>query len=183
MRPLAVRVPPRVAMGTSIEETGERPAFAIRDAVAEDWPGVASLLMELGRDVPSSASTNPSHVIHFGGHLARREVVTLVADAGGGRLLGFLDMEYRQRLGHHRPQAWVNDLVITESARSKRVGKALLDRAEELARRRGCFRMSLETAAWRDRTHAFYLREGWTDYGKWFVKVLDPNWKPRLPEP
>ncbi|MFL5738020.1 MAG: GNAT family N-acetyltransferase, partial [Actinomycetota bacterium] len=121
--------------------------FAIRDAHVRDWPSVAGLLVELGRDVPESATTNPSHVIHFGGHLARREVVTLVAD-GGTSLLGFIDMEYRQRLGHHRPQAWVNDLVVTADARSRGVGKALLDRAEELATRRGCFRMSLETAEW-----------------------------------
>jgi GNAT superfamily N-acetyltransferase len=90
-------------------------------------------------------------------------------------------MEYRQRLGHHRPQAWVNDLVVTASARSQGVGKALLDRAEELATQRGCFRMSLETAEWRERTHAFYRREGWIDYGTWFIKVLDPDWKPRRP--
>ena len=72
-----------------------------------------------------------------------------------------------------------NDLVVTADARSRGVGKALLDRAEELAQVRGCFRMSLETAAWRDRTHAFYRREGWIDYGTWFIKVLDPDWKPR----
>jgi NTP pyrophosphatase (non-canonical NTP hydrolase) len=48
----------------------------------------------------------------------------------------------------------------------------------ELSTRRGCFRMSLETASWRDRTHAFYEREGWIDYGTWFIKVLDPDWKP-----
>src|SRR5205085_8158874 len=51
--------------------------FTIRDAHVRDWPGVAGLLVELGRDVPESATTNPSHVIHFGGHLARRECVTL----------------------------------------------------------------------------------------------------------
>jgi GNAT superfamily N-acetyltransferase len=152
--------------------------FAIRDAHVRDWPAVAGLLVELGRDVPESATTNPSHVIHFGGHLARREVVTLVAD-GGTSLLGLIDMEYRQRLGHHRPQAWVNDLVVRGDARSRGVGKALLDHAEELATGRGCFRMSLETAEWRERTQAFYRREGWVDYGTWFIKVLDPNWKPR----
>jgi GNAT superfamily N-acetyltransferase len=152
--------------------------FTVRNAHVKDWPAVAGLLVELGRDVPKSATTNPSHVIHFGGHLARRECVTLVADARTS-LLGFIDMEYRQRLGHHRPQAWVNDLVVEDASRSQGVGKALLGRAEELASQRGCFRMSLETAAWRDRTHAFYRREGWIDYGTWFIKVLDPDWKPR----
>ena len=150
--------------------------FAIRAATVEDWPQVAGLLVELGRDVSPSAASNPSYVIRFGGHLALRESRTLVAEASDERVLGFLDMEFRQRLGHPRPQAWVNDLIVTESVRGRGVGHALLSRAEELARKRGCFRMSLETGNWRERTHSFYLREGWTDNGKWFVKLLDPSW-------
>lgn len=146
--------------------------FRVREANVKDWPQVAGLLVELGRGVPPSATTNPSHLILFGGHLARREVVTLVAESGD-TLHGFLDMEFRQRLGHPRPQAWVSDLIVAEPMRSRGIGKALLDRAEELAHRRGCFRMSLETGGWRDRTHAFYEREGWIDNGKWFIKLLD----------
>lgn len=154
----------------------EMAAFAVRDAVVEDWPQVAELLVELGRDVSPSAVSNPSYVIRFGGHLALRESRTLVAEEPGGRLLGFVDMEFRQRLGHPRPQAWVNDLVVTEPMRGQGVGAALLARAEELALKRGCFRMSLETAGWREATHRFYEREGWTDNGKWFVKLLDESW-------
>jgi GNAT superfamily N-acetyltransferase len=147
--------------------------YTIRPATVEDWPHVAGLLIELGRDVSPSAATNPSYVIRFGGHLALHEVRTLVAEEPGGRVLGFLDMEFRQRLGHPRPQAWVNDLVVTEPERGKGVGTALLARAEQLASKRGCFRMSLETSGWREATHRFYEREGWRDHGTWFVKMLD----------
>jgi len=150
--------------------------FVVRGATVEDWPQVAGLLVELGRDVSPSALANPSYVIRFGGHLALRESRTLVAEGSGGRLLGLLDMEFRQRLGHPRPQAWVNDLVVTEADRGHGVGAALLARAEELARKRGCFRMSLETGGWRERTHSFYIGQGWTDNGKWFVKLLDESW-------
>lgn len=149
--------------------------FAIRDARVEDWPQVARLLVELGRDVHPSATTTPSFTILFGGHLAKRETRTLVAEAKGS-VAGFLDMEFRQRLGHPRPQAWVNDLVVTEPMRGRGIGRALLERAEELARQRGCFRMSLETAKWRDATHRFYERDGWTANGTWFVKLLDESW-------
>jgi GNAT superfamily N-acetyltransferase len=152
------------------------PAVTIRSAVVHDWPAVAGLLVELGRDVSPSAVTNPSYVIRFGGHLALREARTLVASAADGRVVGFLDMEFRQRLGHPRPQAWVNDLVVTEDVRGSGVGTALLERAEELALMRGCFRMSLETAGWREATHSFYRGRGWTDNGKWFVKLLDESW-------
>ena len=79
--------------------------------------------------------------------------------------MGVVDMEYHQRLGDHRPQARVNDLVVTERARRAGVGTELLGRAEALARKRGCFRMALVTAGWREATIAFYAREGWADYG------------------
>lgn len=151
---------------------------AIRAATVEDWPAIADLLVELGRDVSPSAASNPSYVIRFGGHLALRETRTLVAEEPGGRVLGFIDVEFRQRLGHPRPQAWINDLVVTESVRGEGIGTALLDRVEELARRRGCFRMSLETSTWRMETHRFYEHKGWTDFGTWFVKMLDDEEEP-----
>jgi len=191
MRPAARSAAPRRVSASSTDElvairaisTGDLGLlkrvgldYSIRAATVEDWPQVAELLVELGRDVSASAASNPSFVIRFGGHLALRESRTLVAQEVGGRLLGLLDMEFRQRLGHPRPQAWVNDLVVTESVRRHGVGGALLAHAEDLARKRGCFRMSLETGGWRETTHRFYEREGWTDNGKWFVKLLDESW-------
>lgn len=143
----------------------------VRPARPDDWPAVAALLVELGRGVAAGTAEDPTHRIQFGGHLRRLDSVTLVAEAGDA-VVGVVDMEYHQRLGDHRPQARVNDLVVTEDARGAGVGRALLERAEALARKRGCFRMSLVTAAWRERTLAFYRREGWSDYGAWFVRPL-----------
>ncbi len=147
---------------------------AVRFARPEDWPAVAGLLVELGRGVGSGTAGDTTHRMQFTGHLRRIDSVTLVAeDAGGaGGVLGVVDMEYHQRLGDHRPQARVNDVVVTERARGRGVGRALLRRAEELARKRGCFRMALVTAGWREASISFYRREGWADYGQWFVKPL-----------
>ncbi len=144
---------------------------SVRFARPEDWPAVAGLLVELGRGVAAGTADDATHRLQFGGHLRQLHTVTLVADLNGS-VVGVCDMEYHQRLGDHRPQARVNDLVVTEGARGKRVGKALLDQAEDLARKRGCFRMALTTAGWREATVAFYEREGWHNYGEWFVKPL-----------
>jgi GNAT superfamily N-acetyltransferase len=145
--------------------------IAVRPARSDDWPAVAGLLVELGRGVAAGTAEDATHRLQFAGHLRRLDSVTLVAEVDGS-LVGVVDMEYHQRLGDHRPQARVNDLVVGEDARGAGVGRALLERAETLARKRGCFRMALVTAAWRERTLAFYRREGWSDYGAWFVKPL-----------
>jgi GNAT superfamily N-acetyltransferase len=149
----------------------------VRLAVPGDWPAVAGLLVELGRGVAEGTAEDPTHQLQFAGHIRRIENVTLVADVDGD-VLGVMDMEYHQRLGDHRPQARVHDLVVTEKARGLGVGHALLNRAEEPARRRGCFRMALVTAGWRTETISFYERQGWHNYGEWFVKPLTTDVTP-----
>ncbi len=147
--------------------------FSVRMARPDDWPAVAGLLVELGRGVAAGTADDPTHHLQFAGHLRQIAHVTLVAEDGAdGGVLGVIDTEYHQRLGDHRPQARVNDLVVTETARGRGVGRALLSRAEDLARKRGCFRMALVTAAWRGDSIAFYANEGWESYGQWFVKPL-----------
>ncbi|MEO8477710.1 MAG: GNAT family N-acetyltransferase [Actinomycetota bacterium] len=155
----------------------ERATVAVRFARPQDWPAVAGLLVELGRGVAEGTADDPTHRQAFAGHLRQIGNVTLVAEAAGS-VVGVVDMEYHQRLGDHRPQARVHDVVVTGTARGLGVGSALLRAAEGLARKRGCFRMALVTASWREATTAFYAKEGWSDYGKWFVKPLTESVTP-----
>jgi GNAT superfamily N-acetyltransferase len=151
---------------------------AVREARAEDWSQVAALLAELGR--PQALGTGHEPVLRevFERYLSRPDVVALVAEVDGA-VVGFVDIEFRTRLNFEDPQAWIPDLVVAESARSRGAGHALLARAEELAGERGCWGMTLESATWRARAHAFYLREGWKESGKSFTKALgDTPWPP-----
>jgi GNAT superfamily N-acetyltransferase len=151
----------------------------VREALAEDWPAVAALLAELGR--PSVLGTPEEEAARQGflDYLARDDTVALIA-TDGDRAVGFCDVEFRPRLNFATPQAWVPDLIVTEAARSRGAGAALLKRAEELARERDCWSISLESANWRTRAHAFYEREGWTDSAHAFVKILagEVDWPP-----
>jgi GNAT superfamily N-acetyltransferase len=158
-------------MPREASDAGTSETMTVRLAAPEDWAAVAGLLVELGRGVASGTAEDPTHRQSFAGHLRQLGNVTLVAELQGA-VVGVIDMEYHQRLGDHRPQARVNDVVVTERARGAGVGTALLRRAEELARKRGCFRMALVTASWREGSIVFYRREGWQDYGAWFVKPL-----------
>jgi ribosomal protein S18 acetylase RimI-like enzyme len=153
----------------------------VREATAEDWPAVAALLAELGR--PPALGTPEEEDLRrvFLAYLERDDVVALVAE-DGDRVVGFCDLELRTRLNFAEPQAWIPDLVVAEDARSRGAGRALLERAEEISRERGAWGMSLESATWRERAHAFYEREGWTDSGKAFTKPLtDRPWPPPPP--
>jgi GNAT superfamily N-acetyltransferase len=151
----------------------------IRDARAEDWPAVSELLAELGRPDVRADADEPRHGEAFALYLERDDAALLVAD-DDGQLVGFVDVEFRQRLNFLTPQAWVPDLVVSERARGNGVGRALLEAAEELARERGCWGMSLESAVWREGSHAFYERVGWRPTGLSFTRPLaaDVQWPP-----
>ena len=82
---------------------------------------MAGLLVELGRGVAEGTAEDPTHRMQFAGHLRRLDSVTLVASVDD-EVVGVVDMEYHQRLGDHRPQARVNDLVVTERGADEGVG-------------------------------------------------------------
>jgi GNAT superfamily N-acetyltransferase len=171
VRRLAVHLSSLVVIPVDESADARRHGPSIRHARPDDWPAVAGLLIELGRGVAAGTAEDSTHRLQFAGHIRQIANVTLVAEADRA-VVGVIDMAYHQRLGDHRPQARVNDLVVTERVRSRGVGRALLSAAEQLARKRGCFRMALVTAGWREDSIAFYEREGWKNFGEWFVKQL-----------
>jgi GNAT superfamily N-acetyltransferase len=153
-------------------------AVRIREAASADWPAVAGLLAELGRpDVRETAEEAKGQQL-YERYLGRPDTVALVAD-DEGRVIGFLDMEFRTWLNFTTPQAWIPDLVVADGARGRGIGSALLARAEEIARSRGCWSMALESATWRERAHAFYVANGWKETGRAFTRLLtEVEWPP-----
>lgn len=151
----------------------------VRDARHDDWAGVSALLAELGRPDVRGADDERDHEAAFARYLERADTVALVAE-DDGRLLGFVDVEFRQRLNFLPAQAWIPDLVVAEDARGRGIGAALLAEAEKRARARGCWGMSLESAKWREASHVFYEHVGWKDTGNAFTRALDESlqWPP-----
>lgn len=153
----------------------------MRRARASDWPAVSSLLAELGRPDVRGRPDEGDHASLFEAYLARPDAVGLVAEVEGD-VVGFVDLEFRQRLNFATPQAWIPDLIVADRARGSGVGAALLATADELSRERGCWGMTLESATWRRDAHRFYEREGWNPTAHSFTKPLtDIPWPPPQP--
>lgn len=156
--------------------------WEVRLARPEDWRAVARLLQELGRPDVLGDREEEAHRRRFLAHLERPDSVCLVAQRRA-EIVGFLAMEYRDRLHFLSPQAWIPDLVVAERARGQGVGAALLHEAERVAREHGCWGMALESATWRTRAHAFYLRQGWSETGRSFTRSLSGQVWPPNPRP
>jgi GNAT superfamily N-acetyltransferase len=141
----------------------------VRLAGPDDFDAVAALLVELGRPVVADRETC---LAVYTRDLEDPEAAHLLAQDDDGRIVGFCSLHFRPRLNQVSPEAYVPDLIVTDAARSKKVGHALLSEAENRARLRGCHHLTLESAHWRKDAHRFYLDFGLTDDGLAFGKAL-----------
>lgn len=142
----------------------------IRRAVVGDFDAVTRLLTELGRAAPTPENRGRLLGV-WENHLARPETSSMLALVGND-VVGFCSLEFRERLNYPTPEAWIPDLIVTESQRGRNVGRALLEAAMDEASRRGAHRLILDSEHHRTRAHEFYLHAGMTDSGHFFTVDL-----------
>jgi GNAT superfamily N-acetyltransferase len=103
----------------------------------------------------------------------RREGYRLIAayDDEGGDPVGAAGFRVYEMLAYGKI-LYVDDLVVSEDARSGGVGKALIGWLEEEARAQGCTGLHLDSGVQRARAHRFYFREGMAIYNFHFAKAF-----------
>lgn len=96
-----------------------------------------------------------------------------VAEIRAEEIVGWIGV-YLFRSVELERYAEISGLVVSEEARSRGVGKGLLEAAEEWARRTGCAVISVRSNVKRERAHGFYEKNGyeWTKTQKTFCKNL-----------
>ena len=102
----------------------------------------------------------------------RREGYRLIAAYDeGGDPVGAAGFRVYEMLAYGK-SLYVDDLVVSEEARSGGAGKALIGWLEEEARGRGCTGLHLDSGVQRARAHRFYSREGMAIYNFHFAKAF-----------
>ncbi|HEV3164635.1 MAG TPA: GNAT family N-acetyltransferase [Isosphaeraceae bacterium] len=149
------------------------PEIVVRPPTPDDFVAVTGLLAELGRPALRPETQEQVQAV-YDAHLRRPDTAPLVAEVGG-QVVGFLSLEFRERLNREALQAWIPDLIVTSSAQGQGVGKALLQRAIHLARERGCWSLTLESGHPRKVAHQFYKDAGMRDAGLYFMLELGPG--------
>ena len=116
----------------------------VRRAERADLDAVVRLVAEF-RDW--WGKSQPSEEV-IGGAVARllADAATeyLLAFDGSGEAVGVCQLRYRLSVWTGSDDCWLEDLFVTESARSGGHGRALVDAAFESARARGCRRIELD---------------------------------------
>ncbi len=142
---------------------------AIRPIVDDDadFEAVTRLLAELGRPSPAEERL-PALRRTYASHVAREDTGSLLATLED-RAVGFVSLEMRHPFFTTAPQAWIPDLIVTESARGRDIGAALLDAAFAESIRRGAYAAALESGHQRAVAHRLYESAGMSDVGTFFT--------------
>jgi GNAT superfamily N-acetyltransferase len=102
----------------------------------------------------------------------RRRGDVLIADADG-QVIGIVQVIVFPHFQH--TGGWCCELEsvhVRDDWRSRGVGAALLEGAEEIARREGCYRMQLTSRKVRVDAHRFYEANGYVATSQGFKKLL-----------
>ena len=84
----------------------------------------------------------------------------LVAEEGG-KVVASVQMAVIESLTHNvRPFAVVENVVTHGDFRNQGLASALLEEVSEIARKRGCYKISLETGSNKESTLNFYRKNG-----------------------
>ena len=132
-----------------------------------DFEAVTRLLAELGRPAPTEERL-PALRRTYDEHVRRADSGSLLAVLDGAAV-GFVSLELRQPFFTMAPQAWIPDLIVTDAARGRHIGAAVLDAAFGEALRRGAYAAALESGHHRTVAHQLYRAAGMSDVGSFYT--------------
>ncbi len=139
-------------------------SICIREAVYSDLEGLLKLYTQLNDNTMPEMDERVQAV--WQRLLSRENIHTLVA-AEGGAILSSVTVTVIDSLTHgQRPYALVEYVVTSRAHRGQGLAGALLERARELAREAGCYKMMLVTGHSEPNVHKLYQRAGYQSEGK-----------------
>ncbi len=141
-------------------------ALRIRPAQTGDANDVAGLLGELGYPCTrDEAAERISRVLHD----PRLFLVLAEID---GVVCGLLAMDIRYSVTRGTDLARITALVVAANCARQGIGRHLLREAEAIARQAQVMRIEVTSNVRREAAHAFYLRCGYSDGSRHFIKLL-----------
>ena len=135
--------------------------ITIRAATAEDEEAILALIPQLfdapGRKAPGYTEDRGRKGIR---DATESPASDILLSFDGDRLVGLASVYADIQSIRYGPRCWLQDLVVSKEARSRGVGKELLDAATDWAREHGCTHLQLSSGLGRVDAHRFYRREG-----------------------
>lgn len=138
----------------------------IRTMEEKDAAVVADLLTQLG--YPDTLDFLPAKIVNM--RQESREKLLVVEEQD--QAIGFISLSLIPQLALRGDFMRISYFAVDAETRSKGIGKQVEDYVAALARQMGCDRIELHCHSRRTQAHDFYLRQGYEEVPKYFVKYL-----------
>ena len=127
----------------------------IRDAIDKDIPSILKLLYELGRPEPLDNKEITVFKSKIREYFSDPLKMILVAEYDS-KIVGLVSIIFLRRLNHAKYEMYIPELVVKKELRYSGVGKSLITKCIELAKKKNCYRIRLESGNERKESHRFY---------------------------
>lgn len=138
--------------------------MVIRRARLTDASAVSSLLAQLGYPDLDSDDAKDKIRIH------KQPGYCMLVGEVKGKVIGFISLHWFELAHWKGKMGRITSFCIDENFRSKGIGAQLLEAGETLLRRQQCIKIEVTSNHRRVRAHEFYLRLGYTEDSRRFVK-------------
>ncbi len=140
--------------------------MSIRDAKESDVLFLKRLLLQLG--YPDQDEIGIQQKIKHHGQEGYRLFVAEIDQ----EVVGFIALHWFHLLHSAGNLGRISAFCVDERFRSQGIGIRLLETAEGLLKLKGCGKIEVTSNPKRTRTHHFYLKQGYTEDSKRFVKYV-----------
>lgn len=140
--------------------------YGKRKAMEDDFAELPVLMGELVYPTPNEQMKKRFKEIHNDSNY-----YTIVVEENG-LLLGMIGMF--KGLAYEKDERYVRiiSLVVRKEFRNKKIGKLLVDHAEQWAKMQGVLKLAVNTGKRRGDSHHFYKARGFDDTGAGFYKTI-----------
>ncbi len=136
----------------------------VREATIEGEAGVFDLLKQLMSGANEESAINQQSGVDTYRQMLKGETGTVFVAIEDGSMLGLVTLSYPVAIRCGGTYSSIEEFIVSEQARGKGVGGALLEASITRATERGCSEFLVSRPS--DLGLPVYLRHGWKDAGK-----------------
>lgn len=143
--------------------------LTIRKPTENDVPSILSLLYELERPRPFDENEIKVFQNKIQDYFSDSHKNILVAEKEK-IIVGIVSIIYLQRLNRAKLEMYIPELIVTEKFRYSGIGKKLIQHCMDIAKKKNCYRIRLESGNQRKESHRFYKSMGFEQSALSFTK-------------
>jgi len=143
----------------------------IRESIHDDISSILNLLYDSDRPRPLNDDEVKIFKTKISDYFLDSQKNIIVAQQDK-KIVGVASIIYLQRLNRVKTEMYIPELIVTEKLRCSSIGKKLMQYYMELAKKKNCYRIRLESGNSRKESHKFYKSIGFEQSAQFFSKYM-----------